>query len=371
MLPEFQLINMNGRMYDPVIGRVLSPDNIIQDPSNAQNYNRYSYCINNPLKYSDPTGDLFYLDFGIGWSKDGGFSISIGAGIGFKNGLSAGISIGYEFGSKSANLGVNAGYAGSYVSAGYNTNAGWNVGTGYSYGVQYGVFSFSVFSAGGSWSQNGGFSINVGWANYNQHSGFSFNPSFNVSTTARWGREVYFDELDGFDFEQDALKEFPYSNDDALNDYIKQYINYNEYAINYISAFEKINIEQYGYEYFRNTEGYIIKTNSEGLGIPQYIGGITIRNYKIFNNTSTIILSQIRDKTRFAHTINHELTHAYHYSQGYRNKFSSYSEYRRFSESSAYYVGGNRSVPAIYQNGIYPLVIPPRLVPVPRCNFGF
>ena len=57
-LPEFQLINMNGRMYDPVIGRVLSPDNFVQDPNNAQNYNRYSYCLNNPLRYTDPTGML-------------------------------------------------------------------------------------------------------------------------------------------------------------------------------------------------------------------------------------------------------------------------------------------------------------------------
>ncbi|MDR2010639.1 MAG: FG-GAP-like repeat-containing protein [Bacteroidales bacterium] len=59
MLPEFQLINMNGRMYDPVISRVLSPDNFVQDPNNAQNYNRYSYCLNNPLKYWDPSGWLY------------------------------------------------------------------------------------------------------------------------------------------------------------------------------------------------------------------------------------------------------------------------------------------------------------------------
>ncbi|MDR2010636.1 MAG: hypothetical protein LBQ22_09160 [Bacteroidales bacterium] len=51
-------LNMNGRMYDPVISRVLSPDNFVQDPNNAQNYNRYSYCLNNPLKYTDPTGML-------------------------------------------------------------------------------------------------------------------------------------------------------------------------------------------------------------------------------------------------------------------------------------------------------------------------
>jgi len=56
MLDEFGLINMNGRCYDPVVGRFLSPDIIVQNPNNTQCYNRYSYAINNPMKYSDPSG---------------------------------------------------------------------------------------------------------------------------------------------------------------------------------------------------------------------------------------------------------------------------------------------------------------------------
>jgi len=56
MLPLFQLINMNGRMYDPIIGRVLAPDNFVQNPRNAQNFNRYSYALNNPLRFTDPSG---------------------------------------------------------------------------------------------------------------------------------------------------------------------------------------------------------------------------------------------------------------------------------------------------------------------------
>lgn len=56
MLDEFGLINMNGRCYDPVVGRFLSPDIIVQNANNTQCYNRYSYAVNNPLKYSDPSG---------------------------------------------------------------------------------------------------------------------------------------------------------------------------------------------------------------------------------------------------------------------------------------------------------------------------
>ncbi len=62
MLPEFGLINMNGRVYDPSLGRFLSPDSYVQMPDNTQSFNRYSYCINNPLKYVDPSGELFGID---------------------------------------------------------------------------------------------------------------------------------------------------------------------------------------------------------------------------------------------------------------------------------------------------------------------
>ena len=53
---DFGLINMNGRMYDPLVGRMLSPDIVIQNPEYSQSYNRYSYCFNNPLRFTDPSG---------------------------------------------------------------------------------------------------------------------------------------------------------------------------------------------------------------------------------------------------------------------------------------------------------------------------
>ncbi len=60
-LAEMQLINANGRLYDPFINSMLSPDAFVQDPGNTQNYNRYNYCMNNPLKYTDPSGFLYSL----------------------------------------------------------------------------------------------------------------------------------------------------------------------------------------------------------------------------------------------------------------------------------------------------------------------
>ncbi|MCU6433688.1 polymorphic toxin type 28 domain-containing protein [Undibacterium sp. Jales W-56] len=56
MLDQVDLVHMNGRIYDPITARFLSGDPLIQDPINGQNYNRYSYVLNNPTNLTDPTG---------------------------------------------------------------------------------------------------------------------------------------------------------------------------------------------------------------------------------------------------------------------------------------------------------------------------
>ena len=55
-LSHFGLINMNGRMYDPVMSSFLSVDRFMQNPLSAQELNPYAYCMYNPLRYVDPTG---------------------------------------------------------------------------------------------------------------------------------------------------------------------------------------------------------------------------------------------------------------------------------------------------------------------------
>jgi RHS repeat-associated protein len=56
------LYNYGARLYDPIIGRFISPDRIVQAPENPQSLNRYSYCQNNPLIYTDPSGEIFGID---------------------------------------------------------------------------------------------------------------------------------------------------------------------------------------------------------------------------------------------------------------------------------------------------------------------
>ncbi|MFN3557405.1 MAG: RHS repeat domain-containing protein [Bacteroidales bacterium] len=57
----YGLINMNGRVYDPRLGRFLSPDPYVQSPDFTQSFNRYSYCFNNPLVYVDPDGEIAWF----------------------------------------------------------------------------------------------------------------------------------------------------------------------------------------------------------------------------------------------------------------------------------------------------------------------
>ena len=62
-IDQFGIINMNGRVYDPLTAQFFSPDPFIQAPDNWFNYNRYAYCYNNPLIYTDPSGEFINIFF--------------------------------------------------------------------------------------------------------------------------------------------------------------------------------------------------------------------------------------------------------------------------------------------------------------------
>lgn len=60
-LAGLNLVHMGGRVYDPAIGRFLSADPNVPHPLFSQSYDRYAYCLNNPLSLTDPSG---YFDLG-------------------------------------------------------------------------------------------------------------------------------------------------------------------------------------------------------------------------------------------------------------------------------------------------------------------
>lgn len=93
MLDSVGLIHMNGRIYDQYLGRFLQPDPVIQEPGNAQSWNAYTYCFNNPLAYTDPSGNISFRQIlGIAiavigtyvtMGMDGGFFAKLGVAIAF------------------------------------------------------------------------------------------------------------------------------------------------------------------------------------------------------------------------------------------------------------------------------------------------
>ena len=139
---------MNGRVYDPVLGRFLSPDNYVQMPDFSQSFNRYSYCLNNPLKYKDPDGEAWWIiPMIIGGAYLGGVAMNkgelnplnwdysnpftyIGIGVGaIAGGISGSVIAG------STAWGITFGVESAYIAGGLTIAATAN--TGLSYGFHW------------------------------------------------------------------------------------------------------------------------------------------------------------------------------------------------------------------------------------------
>ena len=133
------LIHMNGRLYDPKLHRFLQPDNYVQDPFNTQNYNRYGYVLNNPLKYTDPSGEFWNIVIGaaiggiVNWATHGFQFNAKGLGY-FAVGAAAGALTAMGAG------GVSSALAGGSFSAGaLGTTAALSVGSGFASGAVVGA----------------------------------------------------------------------------------------------------------------------------------------------------------------------------------------------------------------------------------------
>ncbi|MDL2227350.1 RHS repeat-associated core domain-containing protein [Bacteroidales bacterium OttesenSCG-928-K03] len=171
-IDNFGLIHMKGRVYDPALGMFLSPDPYVQNMT-TMGFNRYLYCMGNPLMYMDPDGEF------VTWS------------IG-KNGFSIGLNftpIGVPLGA-----GLNAGWGkggfslGGYVEVGYRAGGngfglGASVQLSYNYNFRYN--NSSIAFTGNVYASAGPFGIGVSAsASYNflyQNWGLSWTSSFGMS----------------------------------------------------------------------------------------------------------------------------------------------------------------------------------------------
>ncbi len=151
-LPMFGLINMNARLYDPALGRFLSPDPYVSAPDFTQSFNRYSYANNNPLRYVDPDGEIpvFLIGALIGGALNLGYKALKGEihswgdgfkafGIGAVAGAVGGWTGGWAFGI--AGGGVGGAGAGGFIAgassgavAGFTTSMTQNTLNHYAFG---------------------------------------------------------------------------------------------------------------------------------------------------------------------------------------------------------------------------------------------
>lgn len=156
------LINMNARLYDPLLGRFLSPDPYVQAPEYSQSFNRYSYCLNNPLIYKDEDGEFLHLIIGaviggiVNVIANAKNISSFWQGVGY-------FGIGAVAGSLSAGVGsgVNVAMAGGSFGAGFIGTAGGISSTGFISGALAGSSSGFVggfiTNSGNSWMSGSNF----------------------------------------------------------------------------------------------------------------------------------------------------------------------------------------------------------------------
>ena len=144
-LEPFCLINMNGRVYDPMLARFLSPDPYVQAPDYTQGFNRYSYCYNNPFKYTDPDGEWVHIVIGaviggvINWAAHGcQFNIDglVAFGIGAAGGALTAATGGAALGA--------LGTAGIFSATGV-LGTGFAAGVGYTYGTAVTSLGNSIY----------------------------------------------------------------------------------------------------------------------------------------------------------------------------------------------------------------------------------
>jgi RHS repeat-associated protein len=158
-LDEVALVHMNGRIYDPAIGRFLSTDPVVGDPNDLQTYNRYSYVYNQPLRYADPDGNcpicVFAFIIGTAMAAEGNKYWSIIGRVmqlwGGMTALGGGVTLEGGLGSLGGKgLGLKTIEA-SFLSA---FGSGMVNGDGFEQSMLSGVFAGTLSAVGGAYAKD-------------------------------------------------------------------------------------------------------------------------------------------------------------------------------------------------------------------------
>ncbi len=313
-LNEFGLINMNGRMYDPNVGRFLSPDPFVQAPDFSQSFNRYSYCLNNPLIYTDPSGELFVIDdfifaMAVGaiinttiqgmagninsaggfWKAMGLGALSGAAGYGAGSWVSGAISFGGFAGGSLT--GAAGGFAGGFVGGAGNA---WAYGSNFASGLKTGLVSGGIGGLAGGLI--GG--VTRGISDY--RNGYSF-----------WdGTKIINEQIISGSAQGNIATHYNNSGLQAnINDEVLQERVYEEFGVRkgdmQLSNITTKTNKGYG----MTNDGKYINLKSNNL-----VAGYTRASARGYTEMHISPYSTYADGVNFRATVGHELVHVYHHS---------------------------------------------------------
>ncbi len=330
-LLEFGLINMNGRLYDPSLGRMLSPDNFVQSPGSALGFNRYAYCVNNPLVYTDPSGEIVLsilaaifapplLPFAIAADFGGLMNVTMNAqnitngyqllgyyGIGAAAGaasigagqLVAGAvgTIGFAGG---AMTGAAGGFAGGFVTGAGNA---WMGGANFENGICQGLIvgGFGAITGGVIGGLQGGYRARNMDLDYWSGTGISISEMSSESMSPN---------------SKGALTNL--SNSQQLTEYTFQnYPNSDEYVQGVFKGVDRFKLAQQKGYYVNNSQMFS-PDGAEVHGLTLYVRTSIFGKGSTFIGISPNMISYSNDLHA---VLGHELIHAYHYSTGFMARF--------------------------------------------------
>ena len=313
---DLKIINMNGRLYDPVIARFFSPDNFVQAPDFTQSYNRYSYCLNNPLQYTDPSGENIVLAMILGAAANVVFQSLTGNINGnsdllwsfFVGGL-AGLAGGIAGEATAAAVGVGGFIGGAASGAAAGAVGGFITGTGnaliggnnFTTSLGYGFMGGAIGALGGALM--GGLSRGIMDARH----GYNF-----------WDGSFYEEYLTG--------KVVPNGDYAAIADYYNNCSIADQYDAALANRYKEIfGVERCDF----NIEEITTRTTNFGVKNPRYgmddkwqfvrlsdnmgVGGFVSGNSATGTHIHISPFTMNRDDIVFRALAGHELAHAYHH----------------------------------------------------------
>lgn len=322
-LDDFGLIDMNGRVYDPILSRFLSPDPYVQLPDFSQNLNRYSYCLNNPLKFTDPSGELFFWVIpNISWSQNGGLNFGLTFGVGIPGVAGAEMSVGGGAGGFNMSVGGFVGPANAYV--GYSKNGGFTAGAGIGFGGLGNGFSTNITSIGVNYSSNGGLSFNYLGTQFDSYGNVSFDPSIGYSKAFYYNPKEMRQYMLAEDFPEGKGPKVDYSTENA-NKFIKK--NFGE-----LFGLKKLYANGTAPDGDKYKNGYILHDGDDALGVTVWKKG--------WGRNSDVYLAEEAFNTteKLYITVQHEYAHVVFNYSGYGDE-----KYNNYQESIAYSISDKQA----------------------------